>query len=39
MIDPKTGEVARELKLARDAYGNELSANGRYFPGGGWPED
>jgi len=40
-IDPDTGAVARELKLqkARGAYGNELSADGRYFAGGGWPAD
>ena len=41
MIDPKTGQVAKEYKLqkARGAYGNELSLDGRYFAGGGWPED
>jgi streptogramin lyase/mono/diheme cytochrome c family protein len=41
MIDPKSGQVAKEYKLqkARGAYGNELSLDGRYFAGGGWPED
>jgi virginiamycin B lyase len=40
-IDPDTGQVTQEFKLekARGAYGNELSADGNYFAGGGWPED
>jgi virginiamycin B lyase len=40
-IDPNTGQVAKEYKLqrARGAYGNELSKDGRYFAGGGWPAD
>ncbi len=40
-IDPDTGQVAQEFKLqkARGAYGNELSADGNYFAGGGWPQD
>ncbi len=40
-LDPITGQVTQEFKLAkaRGAYGNELSRDGRYYAGGGWPED
>jgi len=31
-------ELAADAK-ARGAYGNELSADGNYFAGGGWPQD
>lgn len=39
--DPETGKHPKEypLKKVRGAYGNEVSADGRFFAGGSWPED
>jgi hypothetical protein len=40
-VDPNTAQVVGKflLKKVTSAYGNELSADGRYFAGGSWPED
>ncbi len=40
-FDPSTGQQLKEYPIhkVRGAYGNEISADGRYFAGGSWPED
>lgn len=40
-FDPNAGQQLKEYRLQKveGAYGNEISADGRYFAGGSWPED